>query len=77
MSGHEHFEGRFEVEKKFRNVQLADIRARLVQLAAQPFIVGGEETDIYYDHENGRLSQSNQAFVLRELRPSGRILIIS
>lgn len=77
MDAQEHFDGRYEVEEKFRDVNLAELRQKLAELGAIPFIERGSETDIYFDRGEGELSAKNQAFVLRELRPSGRVLIIS
>lgn len=73
----DHFKGRHEVELKFAVPDLAPLRRRLAQLNAVPFVLGNEETDVFLDLGDGRLAANAQTQVLREMRPSGRVLWIS
>jgi adenylate cyclase class 2 len=77
VSAQDHFDGQFEVEKKFCHVDLTALREKLIAAGAEAFIEGGAETDIYLDREDHQLSRANQAFIIRELRPSNRVLLIS
>ena len=72
-----HFVGRFEVERKFRVVDLDQVRDRLKRLAATPFTIGNVETDVFLDLPDGRLETNGQFQTLRHMQPSGRVLWIS
>lgn len=73
----EHFVGSYEVEFKFRVADLQATRVRLETLGATAFAVGNSETDAFYDMPDRRLERNGQSQVLREMRPSGRVLWIS
>lgn len=73
----DHFMGRHEVELKFAVDNIERIRDTISGLGAIPFVLGNEETDIFLDWPDGRLAKNGQSQVLREMRPSGRVLWIS
>ncbi|MCP4318905.1 MAG: class IV adenylate cyclase [Hyphomicrobiales bacterium] len=73
----DHFKGRFEVERKFRLDDLADVRNKLNQNGATAFTLGNSETDFFFDLPDGRLASNNQFQTLRHMMPSDRILWIS
>ncbi len=70
----EHFAGRYEVERKYRVDDLADITGRLAAEGAVAFTLGNRETDIFLDWPDGRLAASGKQQVLRLMQPSGRVL---
>ncbi len=73
----EHFQGRYEVEHKYQVENLAHIRDQIEQLGGGAFMLGNHETDIYFDMDDRRLTENDQAVCLRSMAPSGRVLWIS
>ncbi len=72
----DHFIGRYEVELKFRVPGLAAVRGALDRQEAKPFAIGNVETDIFLDHNDGRLAAAGRTHVLRRMLPSDRVLWI-
>ena len=73
----EHFEGKYEVELKYRVDSLIIVRDQITRLGAVPFMLGNRETDIYFDMDETRFADNDQAVCLRSMAPSGRVLWIS
>lgn len=73
----DHFNGRFEVERKFRAGDLERVRKVLNRNGAIAFTLGNFETDVFFDLPDGRLARNYQFQTLREMLPSGRVLWIS
>ncbi|MEQ8305899.1 MAG: class IV adenylate cyclase [Hoeflea sp.] len=72
----DHFNGRYEVERKFRVDALERVREELAARGAAAFTLGNRETDIFLDMPDGRLAGTEQQQVLRVMQPSGRVLWI-
>ncbi len=73
----EHFQGRYEVEHKYRVENLAPIRDQIMQRGGVAFMLENHETDIYFDMDDKRFAENDQAVCLRSMAPSGRVLWIS
>ncbi len=73
----EHFQGRYEVEHKYRVENLTPIRDQIAQLGGVAFMLENHETDIYFDMDDKRFADNDQAVCLRSMAPSGRVLWIS
>lgn len=72
----DHFEGRYEVENKYRVDLLEPFRSKILSKGAVPFTLGNVETDIFLDLSDGRLASNDQQQVVRLMQPSGRVLWI-
>jgi adenylate cyclase class 2 len=72
-----HFDGRFEVERKFHADDLESVRKRLIQNDATAFTLGNSETDVFFDLPDRRLAKNDQFQTLRRMSPSDRVLWIS
>lgn len=70
----DHFEGRFEVERKYAVSDPAGIRTRLEARGAAPFTLANSETDIFLDWPDGRLATAGKQQVVRLMQPSNRVL---
>ncbi len=71
-----HFDGRYEVERKYRAHSLEPLRSKILSMGAAPFTLGNVETDIVLDQPDGRLASNDQQQVVRLMQPSGRVLWI-
>lgn len=71
-----HFDGRYEVERKYRVHSLEPLRSKILSMGAVPFTLGNVETDIFLDQPDGRLVFNDQQQVVRLMQPSGRVLWI-
>ncbi len=72
-----HFKGAYEVERKYRIIDIESLRSRLVEAGASAFMVNNTETDVYLDWPDGRLAIADKKLMLREMLPSQRVLWIS
>jgi len=69
-----HFEGKFEVELKFKIESKEAVLSRLVSINAEEHIIGNTETDYFFDYPNNQLANDKKTHVLRKMNPSGKIL---
>ena len=71
-----HFDGRYEVERKYRVHSLEPLRSKILSMGAVAFTLANVETDIFLDQADGRLAANGQQQVMRLMEPSGRVLWI-
>jgi len=71
-----HFEGKYEVEFKYKISSKETALERLIAENAEEFIIGNTETDYFFDYADNRLQRENKSLVIREMKPSGKILWI-
>lgn len=67
----EHFVGKYEVELKFRVIDLTKLHNQLVAHNAIPFTSNNHEKDIYLEANGGDLADKQISMLLREMNPSG------
>lgn len=72
----DHFEGRFEVERKYSTVDMPGVRGKAEALGARAFALGNSDLDIYFDMPDGQLEATGRQQILRLMQPSGRVLWI-
>ncbi|MCG9737424.1 class IV adenylate cyclase [Shewanella insulae] len=65
-----HFDGKYEVEFKYRLQDRDTFLARLHSLPHQVMLKDNVEFDRYYDTQAGSLAQESKHLCLREMRPS-------
>lgn len=66
-----HFEGRFEVEFKFRLADRAALLAALAPLAPEVMLEDNQERDCYFDTPARTLAAEGKSLVIRAMAPSG------
>ncbi|WP_038834877.1 class IV adenylate cyclase [Yersinia pseudotuberculosis] len=67
----EHFVGKYEVELKFRVMDLTTLHEQLVAQKATAFTLNNHEKDIYLDANGQDLADQQISMVLREMNPLG------
>lgn len=66
-----HFQGRFEVEYKYRLADRAAFCAALAAIAPQVMVVDNRERDRYFDTPEHTLAAQGKSLVIRAMQPSG------
>jgi len=72
----EHFDGKFEVEFKYRLNSKADFLNALMRLNPEIRLEDNTEIDWFYDKPNHELAQQSKSVSIREMQPSGIMLWI-
>lgn len=72
----DHFQGRFEVEFKYRIPARAPLLARLHALGCETMLEDNREEDCYFDYPDGSLARADQSLCIRTMSPSGIKLLI-
>jgi len=68
---HAHFEGKYEVELKFRLASKAGFLATLGTIEHEVMLEDNLEFDSYFDTQERLLSMQNKSVCIREMEPSG------
>jgi len=68
---HDHFNGKFEVELKYRIQSKKAFLQHLNTLEYQVMLEDNSEFDQYFDFPDRRLKRENKSVCLREMQPSG------
>lgn len=68
---YQHFNGKFEVELKYRVPNKAAFVARLKSQPCEVMLEKNEESDWYFDLPDRSLAAQNKHLVIREMAPSG------
>ena len=71
-----HFEGKFEVEFKYRLNSREGFLSKLQQMKPEVLLENNSEHDCYFDLTNGQLGKDNKSVCIREMHPSGIMLWI-
>lgn len=66
-----HFQGRFEVEFKYRLADRAAFLAALARLDPEVMLEDNQERDRYFDTPGRTLAQEGKSLVIRTMQPSG------
>lgn len=66
-----HFEGKYEVELKYRLPSKANFMATLAQLEHEVMLVDNTEQDHYFDLKDRALDRDNKSVCIRRMMPSG------
>lgn len=66
-----HFQGRFEVEFKYRLADSDAFRAALAALTPQVMVEDNRERDSYFDTPEHTLAAQGKSLVIRTMQPSG------
>lgn len=66
-----HFEGRFEVEFKYRLVDRTPFLAALAALSPEVMLEDNQERDCYFDSPARTLASQGKTLVIRTMEPSG------
>lgn len=66
-----HFEGRFEVELKFRLKSKTQFMERLSRIPHETMVDSNTETDWYFDTPTRSLETQNKSLCIRKMEPSG------
>lgn len=66
-----HFQGRFEVEFKYRLADRAAFLAALARLDPEVMLEDNQERDCYFDTPGRVLAQEGKSLVIRTMQPSG------
>ncbi len=74
MNGH--FEGKFEVELKYRLNSRESFLSTLKQMNPEIMLENNLEYDCYFDSNSDRLKNENKSVCIREMQPSGIMLWI-
>ncbi|MCL1074571.1 class IV adenylate cyclase [Shewanella dokdonensis] len=67
----EHFNGKYEVELKFRLKSKARFMEYLQRITYEIMLEENTESDWYFDTENNALSAQNKSLCIRTMEPSG------
>ena len=68
---HQHFEGKFEVELKYRIPSKSQFLARLRHMPHEVMLQDNLESDNYFDTPDQQLLAQNKSLCIREMQPSG------
>lgn len=71
-----HFEGKFEVEFKYRLNSREGFLSRLQQMKPEVLLENNLEHDCYFDLTNNQLGNENKSVCIREMHPSGIMIWI-
>lgn len=66
-----HFEGRFEVEFKYRLTDRAAFQEALAALTPEVMLEDNQERDCYFDTPERTLARESKSLVIRTMMPSG------
>src|SRR5690606_17571075 len=66
-----HFQGRFEVEFKYRLTDSAAFVHTLTALGPEVMVADNHEQDCYFDTADGALAREEKSLIIRTMAPSG------
>lgn len=66
-----HFQGRFEVEFKYRLTDSAAFVHTLTALSPEVMVADNHEQDCYFDTADGALARAEKSLIIRTMAPSG------
>lgn len=66
-----HFQGRFEVEFKYRLTDSAAFVHTLTALSPEVMVADNHEQDCYFDTADGALAREEKSLIIRTMAPSG------
>ena len=72
----DHFNGKYEVEFKFRLPSLTVFKEKLFGLKPEVMLEDNLEHDVYFDTPDSALKAENKYLCIREMQPSGIMLWI-
>ncbi|WP_108650479.1 class IV adenylate cyclase [Dongshaea marina] len=67
----DHFQGKYEVEFKYRVDELEPFALRLGEMGALPHVLDNHEHDLYFEQAEAGLNSRGISMSLRQMEPSG------